>query len=133
MCHPRASGHRALRCSHERPHSRGGRVIRDRSGRLLVVGKRGTTAFMQPGGKIAANEGALAALAREVLEELGPQKLASARYLGRFAAPAANEASERVLADLYAVELEGDVMPAAGMEEAAWLNAAVPGPIGCHP
>jgi 8-oxo-dGTP diphosphatase len=103
-------------------------VIRDRSGRLLVVRKRGTTAFMQPGGKIAANEEALAALAREVREELGCRiKPASARYLGRFAAPAANEAGERVLAHLYAAELEGDVMPGAEIEAAAWVDAAAPG------
>jgi 8-oxo-dGTP diphosphatase len=93
-----------------------------------VVRKRGTTAFMQPGGKIAANEEALAALAREVREELGCRiKPASARYLGRFAAPAANEAGERVLAHLYAAELEGDVMPGAEIEAAAWVDAAAPG------
>jgi NUDIX domain len=50
-------------------------VIRDRRGRLLLVRKRGTSAFMQPGGKIDATEPALAALAREVLEEqLGCRK-----------------------------------------------------------
>jgi 8-oxo-dGTP diphosphatase len=103
-------------------------VICDRSGRLLVVRKRGTTAFMQPGGKIAANEEALTALAREVLEELGCRiKPASARYLGQFGAPAANEPREKVLADLYAVEIDGVVMPAAEIEEAAWVDAAAPG------
>jgi 8-oxo-dGTP pyrophosphatase MutT (NUDIX family) len=45
-------------------------VIRDRQGRVLLVRKRGTSAFMQPGGKIDTNESALAALAREVCEEL---------------------------------------------------------------
>jgi len=100
-------------------------VIRDRSGRLLVVRKRGTTAFMQPGGKIDAHEEVLAALAREVLEELGCRiKPASPRFLGQFTAAAANEAGQCVLADLYAVELEGDVTPAAEIEEAAWVDAA---------
>lgn len=38
-------------------------------------------------------------------------RIKRAWYLGQFAAPAATEAGERVLADLYAVELEGDAMP----------------------
>ena len=33
---------------------------------MLLVRKRGTSAFMRPGGKIDANRSALAALAREV-------------------------------------------------------------------
>jgi 8-oxo-dGTP diphosphatase len=48
-------------------------------------------------------------------------------FLGQFAAPAANEVGQRVLADLYSVELEGDVTPATEIEEAAWVDAATPG------
>jgi len=103
-------------------------VIRDRQGRLLLVRKRGTSAFMQPGGKIDANESALAALAREVIEELGcrirPQ---TARFLGQFAAPAAHEAGKTVLADLFAVAIDGDVIPAAEIEEVVWVDAAATG------
>ena len=40
-------------------------------GRTLLVRKRGTRAFMQPGGKIEAHEVPLHALARELEEELG--------------------------------------------------------------
>jgi hypothetical protein len=43
-------------------------------------------------------------------------------FLGQFAAPAANAAGACVLADLYAVEREGDVVPAADIEEAAWVD-----------
>jgi 8-oxo-dGTP diphosphatase len=65
-------------------------VIRDRHDRILLVRKHGTTAFMQPGGKIHPNEDALGALARELHEELGCSiRPATARFLGRFAAPAA--------------------------------------------
>jgi 8-oxo-dGTP pyrophosphatase MutT (NUDIX family) len=61
-------------------------VIRDRHDRILLVRKRGTTAFMQPGGKIHPNEDALGALARELHEELGCSiRPATARFLGRFA------------------------------------------------
>lgn len=80
---------------------------------MLLVRKRGTSAFMQPDGKIDANESALASLAREVFEELGcrirPQ---TARLLGQFVAPAANEAGKTVLADLFAVAIDGDAIPA---------------------
>ena len=85
--------------------------IRDRFGRLLLVRKRGTRALRPPGGKIARHEDALSALAREVLEALGCRsRSGSARFLGQFGAPAANATGECMLADLYAVELGGDVV-----------------------
>jgi 8-oxo-dGTP pyrophosphatase MutT (NUDIX family) len=39
--------------------------------RMLLVRKRGTFAFMQPGGKIEPHETPAAALVRELAEELG--------------------------------------------------------------
>jgi 8-oxo-dGTP pyrophosphatase MutT (NUDIX family) len=102
-------------------------VIRDRHGRVLLVRKRGTTAFMQPGGKINPGEDPLAALAREVREELAcGVRPGSSRFLGRFAAAAANEAGETVLADLYAVEVDGNARAAAEIEEVAWVHPAGP-------
>ncbi|MGA7034133.1 MAG: NUDIX domain-containing protein, partial [Pseudolabrys sp.] len=46
-------------------------LIRDGDGRVLLVRKRGTVAFMQPGGKRDVGESDVAALAREIGEELG--------------------------------------------------------------
>ena len=46
-------------------------LIRDDEGRVLLVRKRGTQAFMQPGGKLDAGEDDIAALSREISEELG--------------------------------------------------------------
>ena len=60
-------------------------LIRDEAGRVLVVRKRGTEAFMQPGGKRDAGEDDLTALDREIGEELGCRMVpGSARSLGEF-------------------------------------------------
>ncbi|HCS45677.1 MAG TPA: DNA mismatch repair protein MutT, partial [Pseudomonas sp.] len=71
-------------------------------GRTLLVRKRGTEAFMQPGGKIEAPEQPIHALARELAEELGLLiDPAHATYLGQFSAPAANEPGYVVQAELF--------------------------------
>ena len=54
-------------------------LIRDGDGRVLLVRKRGTAAFMQPGGKRDAGESDVAALAREIGEELGCRSRIAAR------------------------------------------------------
>jgi 8-oxo-dGTP pyrophosphatase MutT (NUDIX family) len=46
-------------------------LIRDPDGRVLLVRKRGTEAFMQPGGKRDVGESDVDALSREIAEELG--------------------------------------------------------------
>jgi 8-oxo-dGTP diphosphatase len=94
-------------------------VVVDARGHTLLVRKRGTTAFMQPGGKIDAGEGEGEALAREIQEELGCD-IADGRRLGSFSAPAANEPGRIVEAILYAVDLVGQVGPGAEIEEAVW-------------
>ena len=95
-------------------------VIVDDYGRVLLVRKRGTDAFMLPGGKIAHREDALAALARELEEELGCAIAAGHRPLGRFSAPAANEPGATVEAELFEVELVGEAAPAAEIAEMRW-------------
>ena len=97
-------------------------VVVDGEGRTLLVRKRGTSAFMQPGGKMSAGEDALAALTRELKEELGCGIAPGARPLGRFSAAAANEPETVVEAELFAVELVGHVAAAAEIEEARWLH-----------
>ncbi|KTC59265.1 NUDIX hydrolase [Pseudomonas savastanoi] len=93
-------------------------------GRTLLVRKRGTQAFMQPGGKIEPGEPAPRALARELEEELGliidPQQ---ALFLGEFAAPAANEPGFEVCCQLYEVRTDAQVLPAAEIEEVLWVGA----------
>jgi 8-oxo-dGTP diphosphatase len=98
-----------------------GAVIRDAHGRLLTVRKSGTSAFMLPGGKREPGEDDLTALARELREELGVA-LGSAVLLGRFEAPAANEAGATVKSHAYLVDITGDMSPASEIEELLWLD-----------
>ena len=93
-------------------------------GRMLLVRKRGTAFFMLAGGKLDAGESALAALRREVGEELGCGIAGTPAPLGRYSAPAANEAGYVVEAELFAVALDGAVAPAAEIEEAVWHDPA---------
>ncbi|MEO6092451.1 MAG: NUDIX domain-containing protein [Novosphingobium sp.] len=83
-------------------------LMRNRSGHLLLVRKRGTLAFMQPGGKIEPGEDACAALARELQEELclsvSHEQL---RYLDRAEAPAAHEPGVTVIAEIFEFVWEG--------------------------
>jgi 8-oxo-dGTP diphosphatase len=95
-------------------------MIVDGEGRTLLVRKRGTAAYMQAGGKLGAGETLLDALCRELREELGCEIAEAPRALGRFSAPAANEANRTVEAELFAVALVGDIRPAAEIEDAVW-------------
>jgi len=109
-------------------------VIVDAGGRVLLVRKRGTIAFMQPGGKIDAGETAVEALQREIAEELGLVVPASAiRPLGRHIAQAANEPGHVVDAELFMVSVRGQPRAAAEIDEIAWIDPATPGDIELAP
>lgn len=100
-------------------------LVRDDAGRVLLVRKRGTRAFMQPGGKRNSGEDDVTALAREIAEELGCHLVpASVRPLGQFDAVAANEPGFRVEASLYAAELSGQITPSGEIEEMIWIDPA---------
>ena len=102
-------------------------LIRDDGGRVLLVRKRGTTAFMQPGGKRDGDEDDIAALSREIAEELGCGVLASSiRSLGEFDAVAANEPGFRVQASLYGLDVIGAIAPSREIDEAIWIDPAAP-------
>jgi 8-oxo-dGTP diphosphatase len=78
---------------------------------------------MQPGGKREEGEDDLAALARELHEELGCRlESSSAMHLGTFEASAANEAGQRVRAAVYEVRVGGMLSPQAEIEEFVWVD-----------
>lgn len=95
----------------------------DPEGRILMVRKRGSEIFMQPGGKPEPGEEPVPALVRELAEELqievDPDDLAS---WGRFEADAANEPGHHLTADVFALRLEGEVTAAAEIAEARWFT-----------
>jgi len=98
-------------------------IILDEDGRMLLVRKRGTQVFMQPGGKLEPGESAAECLVRELKEELGlAVDAASLDWVGRFGAPAANEPGHHVDCDVFRVSSIGVVTAAAEIEEARWFS-----------
>ncbi len=100
--------------------------LRDASGLMLAVRKRGTSAFMLPGGKIEAGETPLQCALRELHEEVGLE-LASAEPLGHFLDDAANEPGHLVDATVFAADLAPNAplpAPIAEIDELRWLDPA---------
>jgi 8-oxo-dGTP diphosphatase len=109
-------------------------LICDDAGRVLLVRKRGTTAFMQPGGKRDPGEDDTAALSREITEELGCSVVrASIRPLGEFDIIAANEPGWRVQASLYGIDVIGEIAPSREIDETIWIDPVAPPDIPLAP
>lgn len=103
-------------------------LVLRRGDAMLMVRKRGTTAYMLPGGKPEAGEAPIDTIIREVDEELGlPLTRDDLEELGTFEAPAANEADHQVIGDVFVHRgmPEGfdfdDIQPQAEIDSVAWF------------
>ncbi|HUB25743.1 MAG TPA: NUDIX domain-containing protein [Tepidisphaeraceae bacterium] len=101
-------------------------IINNERGQTLLVRKHSSQVFIQPGGKINSGETELAALYRELKEELNCVPIRT-RFCGHFSAPAANEAEHVVEAAIYWVDIEGPVAPASEIAEIIWVDPKDPG------
>ena len=94
-------------------------------GQLLTVRKRGTQAWMLPGGKRDGDETPLQALLRELEEELQLRlQPEDVEALGPFSATAANEAGTQVHAQVFVAcaALQQPVQIAAEIAGQRWLD-----------
>ncbi|MDQ0647430.1 8-oxo-dGTP diphosphatase [Microbacterium natoriense] len=101
-------------------------VIVDDEGRVLVVRKKDTVRFMQPGGKPEVGETAAQTLIRELHEELGVVlDEADLEPLGTFISEAANEPGHRVVAQAFATSIAPTAVTVqAELAELRWITRA---------
>jgi 8-oxo-dGTP pyrophosphatase MutT (NUDIX family) len=98
-------------------------IILNSRGHLLLVRKRGTRMFMQPGGKLEAGETSAQALIRELNEELGfVLESDDFEYVGRFSAEAANEEGHMVDCDVHFTVVDTEGVADAEIEELMWVD-----------
>ena len=106
-------------------------VLTDVAGRVLMVRKRGTNSFLNPGGKPEPGETPEQCAVRELREELGleldPEELLP---LGRHRAAAANETDTVVRADVFRAPdpLDRLPVPRSEIEEARFVDPTSPEP-----
>jgi len=102
-------------------------VITNSHGEVLLVRKRTSSIFIQPGGKAEPNESPLSTLARELNEELGVElEITSAVHLGEFEDVAVNEPGRMVRANAFHCSVIGTPTPQAEIAELAWVNPGGP-------
>jgi len=103
-------------------------------GLTLLVRKRGTTTFIQPGGKIEPGEIPADALCRELEEELGLRvSTEELIFAGSYPGPAVNEPGRTVVAHAFHITVDVAVTAAAEIEELRWIDPANPGEIVLAP
>lgn len=98
-------------------------VLRNETGDVLTVRKRGTERFMLPGGKPEAGEDPEATTIREAAEEVGVRlDRDRLELLGEFRAPAANEPDHLLISTVFLHPLEAEPVIAGEIAEQRWQS-----------
>ncbi|MEM1119138.1 MAG: NUDIX domain-containing protein [Bacteroidota bacterium] len=94
--------------------------------KILSTRSKGKTKFYIPGGKRELGESDVAALTREIKEELTVDLVVEGiQFLGNFQAQADSHAEGvEVLMQCYTADYQGEIRPAAEIAEIAWLTNA---------
>lgn len=94
-----------------------------RNDEILLVRKRGSKYFILPGGKPEVGESDVAALGREIFEELGcALDMPTVKHIGTFSDRAAGTIDTQVTIRLYAGEIIGAPAPRSEIEGLAWIS-----------
>lgn len=104
-------------------------LVQDHGDNILLVPKKNTDTYIQPGGKPEAGEDTMATAVRELTEEtglvVGPDRM---EFIGAFTAAAANEPGFEIVAQCVRVRLyPGEELlarAAAEIAEANWFTPA---------
>lgn len=93
-------------------------------GRILCARSKGKDTYYLPGGKRESGEFDIDTLVREIKEELSVRiKPETETFAGSFRAGAHGKSEGvRVTMSCYMAEYEGEISPAAEIEEIAWLT-----------
>lgn len=88
---------------------------------LLVVRKKGTSCFMQVGGKLEPNEAPEVTIVREIQEEICCQAEVQ-QFVGRFETNTANEPDHQLVSYVYLVKLDQMPKIEAEIAEMKWID-----------
>ena len=108
-------------------HKAGGVIVKDRH--FLVTRARGKDIFVAPGGKLEPGETAIAALIREMMEEVKVEvKEEDVEPIGIFQAQAAGNESKLLEMEVFLISNSlGDPVPSSEVEETMWVNTQTTG------
>ncbi|ATO19483.1 DNA mismatch repair protein MutT [Acinetobacter sp. LoGeW2-3] len=96
-------------------------IVLNEAQQLLVVRKKGTSCFMQVGGKLEPNEAPEVTIVREIQEEICCNAEVQ-QFIGRFETKTANEPDHQLVSYVYLVKLDQMPKIEAEIAEMKWID-----------